>query len=99
MVELVEGLVRSAQAFASAVGDIEGAELLNDVDYTQVCIGFASDDETREVVRRVLADGTAWMSGSVWRGRAVLRISVSNWSTTPHDVEASLAALRQAAAR
>ena len=35
-----------------------------------------------EVVERMLADGVAWTTGSVWRGRAVLRISVSNWSTT-----------------
>ena len=54
---------------------------------------FGSDERTREVVRRVLADGTAWMSGSRWHGRAVLRISVSNWSTTDDDVERSLAAL------
>ena len=43
----------------------------------------------------MLADGTAWMSGSQWQGRAVLRISVSNWSTTDEDVERSLAALER----
>ena len=37
------------------------------------------------------------MSGSVWRGRAVLRISVSNWSTTEGDVRRSLSALHRAA--
>ena len=47
----------------------------------------------------MLADGTAWMTGSRWRGRAVLRISVSNWSTTTADVERSLDALGRAAAR
>ena len=44
------------------------------------------------------ADGEAWMSGSLWRGRAVLRISVSNWSTTEGDVGRSLRALARAAA-
>jgi hypothetical protein len=34
----------------------------------------------------------------VWQGRAVLRISVSNWSTTPKDVDRALAALRTAVA-
>jgi hypothetical protein len=38
------------------------------------------------------------MSGSRWRGRAVLRISVSNWSTDESDVERSVAAVRRAAA-
>jgi len=71
--------------------------VLNDVDFTQVCVTFGTDDDTEEVVRRLLADGTAWMSGSTWRGRSVLRISVSNWSTTEDDVERSLDAVRKAA--
>jgi hypothetical protein len=37
------------------------------------------------------------MSGSRWRGETVLRVSVSNWSTTADDVANSLAALRRAA--
>jgi glutamate/tyrosine decarboxylase-like PLP-dependent enzyme len=96
--DLVERLARHARTFADGAAAIEGAEVLNDVVYTQVCISFGSDERTRDVVRRVLDDGTAWMSGSRWRGRAVLRISVSNWSTTDDDVERSLVALRAAAA-
>ena len=61
--------------------------------FTQVCVSFGDDERTREVVARLLADGEAWMSGSRWRGRAVLRISVSNWSTTEGDVRRSLRAL------
>jgi hypothetical protein len=37
------------------------------------------------------------MSGSRWRGTSVLRISVSNWSTTDDDVRRSLESLRDAA--
>ena len=47
---------------------------------------------------RLLADGTAWMSGSRWRGRDVLRVSVSNWSTDAADVTACVDAVRRAAA-
>ena len=96
--DLVERMARHARAFADGIGEIEGAEVLNDVVYTQLCASFGSDERTRDVVRRVLADGTSWMSGSQWGGRAVLRISVSNWATTESDVERSLAALRVAAA-
>ena len=46
----------------------------------------------------MLDDGTAWMTGSRWHDRAVLRVSVSNWSTSEADVERSLAALRAVAA-
>ncbi len=80
--------------FADGIAGIEGAEVLNDVVFTQVCAAFGDDARTRDVVRRMLDDGTAWTSGSVWHGRAVLRISVSNWSTTDTDVERTLDALR-----
>ncbi len=95
--DLVDGFCRHATAFAEALSSIEGAEVLNDVVFTQVCASFGSDARTQEVVRRMLADGAAWMSGSRWRGRAVLRISVSNWSTTDDDVRRSIEALRRAA--
>jgi len=49
------------------------------------------------VVRRMLADGTAWTSGSRWHDHAVLRVALCNWSTTDEDVEVTLAALRRAA--
>ena len=58
---------------------------------------IGDDERTRAVVERMLADGTAWTSGSRWRDRAVLRISVSNAGTTDDDVARSIEALRRAA--
>ncbi len=96
--ELVDRLCRHALRFADEIATIPGAEVLNDVDFTQVCVSFGSDARTEAVVRAMLADGTAWMTGSRWHARSVLRISVSSWATTDHDVERSLEALRRAAA-
>ncbi len=95
--DLVDRLCEHARAFAAGVATIPGAQVLNDVAYTQVCAVFGDDEHTRSTVQRLLEDGSAWMSGSTWHGRAVLRISVSNWSTTEEDVATSLAALRRAA--
>jgi glutamate/tyrosine decarboxylase-like PLP-dependent enzyme len=95
---LVERLAGHAAALADGIAAIPGAEILNDVVYTQVCAAFGEDAVTRDVVERMLADGTAWTSGSRWRGRAILRVSVSNWSTTEQDVERTLEALRKAVA-
>ncbi|WP_107771599.1 pyridoxal phosphate-dependent decarboxylase family protein [Nocardioides sediminis] len=97
--DLVDRMAGHAAAFARGIEAIDGAEVLNDVVFTQVCAAFGSDERTRDVVRGMLADGTAWMTGSRWHGRAVLRVSVSNWSTTETDVERSLAALRAVAGR
>ncbi|MFS0885466.1 pyridoxal phosphate-dependent decarboxylase family protein [Aeromicrobium sp. 179-A 4D2 NHS] len=95
--ELVERLARHARAFADGIAGIDGAEVLNDVVFTQVCAAFGDDARTLDVVRRMMEDGTAWTSGSRWHDRAVLRISVSNWSTTDEDVARALEALRAAA--
>ncbi len=68
--------------------------MLNEVVLNQVLVRFGDDDAlTREVVRRVQDDGTCWLSGSVWQGRAVMRISVSNWSTTQADADLSTQAI------
>jgi glutamate/tyrosine decarboxylase-like PLP-dependent enzyme len=95
--EMVERMGRHARTFAEAIATIDGAQVVNDVDFTQVCATFGDDERTRAVVERMLADGTAWTSGSRWRDRAVLRISVSNAGTTDDDVARSIEALRRAA--
>jgi glutamate/tyrosine decarboxylase-like PLP-dependent enzyme len=95
--DLVDLLAHNAGALATGIADIEGAEIVNDVVFTQVCATFGDDERTREVTARLLADGTAWMSGSRWRDRDVLRVSVSNWSTDDNDVAASVDAVRRAA--
>jgi len=95
--DLVDRLCGHAAAIARGISELDGADVLNDVVFTQVCASFGSDDETRAVVQGMLADGTAWMTGSRWHDRAVLRVSVSNWSTSEADVARSLTALRAVA--
>ena len=70
--------------------------VLNEVVFTQVCLSFGSDERTREVTRNLMEEGAVWMSGSRWKDRDVLRISVSNWSTDAADVTASVAAVSRA---
>ena len=94
---LVDRLCGHARTFAEALAAIPGAEVVNDVVFTQVCASFGSDERTRSVVDRMLAEGTAWTTGSRWRDRAVLRISVSNATTTDEDVARTIEALRRAA--
>jgi glutamate/tyrosine decarboxylase-like PLP-dependent enzyme len=96
--DLVQGLADNARAMAAALSELDGVQVLNNVVYTQVCLSFGSDERTEAVIAAVLADGTAWMSGSRWRGRSVLRISVSNWATDEADIEASVDAVRRAIA-
>ncbi|MFN8138014.1 MAG: aspartate aminotransferase family protein, partial [Propionicimonas sp.] len=96
--DLVERYCRHARMFADGIATIPGGEVLHDVVFTQVCARFGSDEHTREVVRRMLEDGTAWTTGSRWHDQSVLRVALCNWSTTDDDVAKTLAALRRAAA-
>lgn len=50
-------------------------------------------------VAAVQADGTCWAGGTAWRGRHLMRISVSNAATTEQDVDRSVAAIARVAAR
>ena len=96
---LVDRLTEHAGAIAAGIAEIDGATVVNEVAFTQVCATFGSDERTRQVTERVLADGVTWMSGSQWQGQAVLRVSVSNWSTDDADVSRSVDAVRRAAAQ
>ncbi len=95
--DLVERLCDRAGRFAAGMRDTPGAEVLNEVVLNQVLTRFdGSDDVTRAVVDGVLADGTVYLSPTVFRGQAGVRCSVSNWATTDADVDAAVAAVRRA---
>jgi glutamate/tyrosine decarboxylase-like PLP-dependent enzyme len=96
--DLVDGLVANARALASGLAELPDVSVLNVVVFTQVCLTFGSDERTRAVTQALITDGAVWMSGSRWRGRDILRISVSNWSTDGDDVAFSIAAVQRAMA-
>jgi len=78
-----------------------GVEVLNEVALNQVLVRFGNDDDvTRAVIAGVQEEGTCWLGGTTWQGRAAMRISISNWATNAEDVERSASAiLRVFAAR
>jgi glutamate/tyrosine decarboxylase-like PLP-dependent enzyme len=91
--DLVDRTCALARRFAEQLGAAPGVQVLNDVVLNQVLVRFGDDELTRSVIERVQRDGTCWMSGTVWQGRAAMRISVSNWSTDDADVDRSVAAI------
>ncbi len=96
IVELVERCCGLARRFAEALSIEPGVAVLNDVVLNQVLVRFDDADErTRDVVRRLQEDGIAWFGGGTWHGRAVMRISVSNWWTRQGDVDLSIDAIRR----
>lgn len=96
LADLIERNCRMAARFAAELRDA-GYEILNDVVLNQVLVSFGDDEATRRVVAGVQKDGTCWCGGTVWHGRAAMRISVSSWATTDDDVELSIAAMLRVA--
>jgi glutamate/tyrosine decarboxylase-like PLP-dependent enzyme len=94
---LVERCCDLATRMAEQLAAADGVQVLNDVILNQVLVRFDdSDEQTQAVIAAVQRDGTAWMGGTTWQGRAAMRISVSNWSTTEADADASVQAVLRA---
>ncbi len=49
--DLVDGLAGHAGALADGIAAIDGAEMVNDVDYTQVCVTFGDDSHHGRTAR------------------------------------------------
>ena len=90
--DLIERTCRHAARFAEGLR-AAGYEVLNDVVLNQVLVSFGDDETTRRVIAGIQEEGTCWCGGTVWHGRAAMRISVSGWATTEDDVERSLEAM------
>ncbi len=91
-----------ARRMAAALATAPGVTiLLNEVVLNQALVRFealdgdveAGDRRTREVIEAVQRDGTCWLGGTTWRGRAAMRFSVSGWQTTEADIDRSAAAI------
>jgi glutamate/tyrosine decarboxylase-like PLP-dependent enzyme len=75
------------------LNELDGVEVVNDVVLNQVLFRVGDRDLTERLERAIQEDGTAWLGGTTWRGERMLRIAVSNWSTTPDDVDRVVAAI------
>jgi glutamate/tyrosine decarboxylase-like PLP-dependent enzyme len=101
--EIVERCCAHAARLVAGIGDLAGAEVVARPIINQGLVRFLAGDgrhdrRTDEVIRRIQANGVAWFGGATWRGMRVMRISVCNWATTDRDIDASIAAVRQAIA-
>jgi glutamate/tyrosine decarboxylase-like PLP-dependent enzyme len=98
--DLVDSRCALARRFAQRLTG--AADILTEVVLNQVLVRFRAADgdhdrHTHEVIRRIQDDGACWMSGTTWRGRAAMRISVTNWSTDESDVDSAVATILRCA--
>ena len=99
LVDLIERNCAHARRMAERLAEGPRVSILNDVVLNQALVRFEGPDgdtdgslgdaRTRAVVDAVQRDGTCWLGGTTWAGRAAMRFSVSGWQTTPNDIELS----------
>ncbi len=89
----IENLVTRTCVFAEFMASkltAAGFEILNTVETNQVLVSFGNDDETNRVINEIQMSGICWCSGTIWKGRRAMRISISSAKTTEEDIKHSL---------
>lgn len=100
--EMVDRCLDNAWAFADWVDEEPGLELMAPAPLNMVCWRYtpdglddeATDQFNRDAVTAIQDDGRAFVSGTVWNGRAAIRCAFDNWTTTLADVEILESAVR-----
>lgn len=103
--EGVENLIDRCCAFCDqlieGIGKLPGAVVVFKPILNQGLIRFeqagasaeSNDAFTDLIIQKINATGEAFFSGTTWRGRRAMRVSVVNWRTTAEDVNRTVAAV------
>jgi len=75
-----------------------GLTVPHDVVLNQVMVQLDIDEQTDALIAAVQQSGVMWCGGSTWRGRTVMRISVSSWATTDADIDLAVETILRLAA-
>ena len=91
--ELIERHCAEARHFAERLAAEPGIAIVNEVVINQVIVEFGAGDvaarktATEAVIAAIQADGTLFAAGAGWKGRWVMRLSVSSGETTMGDID------------
>lgn len=99
--EMIERCCDLTTDLVSKLGELPGVEILTKPVINQGLVRFIDPDgnhdaRTNEVITRINASGEAWFGPTLWNGMHVMRISLTNFRTTPDDIDRTVAAVKQA---
>ncbi len=95
--DLVERTCALARRMAERLA-AGGASIHNDVVLNQVLVSIGDPSRTDAIVDAVQREGTCWVGGTTWHGQRLIRVSVSNATTTERDIDVSADAILRGAA-
>jgi glutamate/tyrosine decarboxylase-like PLP-dependent enzyme len=100
---LVERCCDHARSLVMGIGGLPGAEVVWEPLVNQGLVRFldskpsASEEDhdrrTDELIAAIVDAGEAFFSGTTWRGRRAMRVSVCNWRTSDDDVRRTLSSV------
>ena len=100
--DLVARCCRHAHEIVTRIGALQGAAIVCVPQINQGLVrfhdprpGMTEEDHNRrtdEVMAAINATGEAFFTGTTWKGRRCMRVSVSSWRTTEDDVDRAVAA-------
>ena len=99
--ELVERSCACAADLVAQLGQLERVEVLSRPVLNQGLVAFLdeagepSDAWTDRAIAEIAREGTSYFSGTTWKGRRAMRISVSNWQTGSDDVSRTIAGVKR----
>ena len=103
---MIDRCCAHARAIVRGIGALPGVEVLCQPQINQGLVRFPSakpaatnadhDRHNDEVIAKINAGGEAFFSGTTWKGRRAMRISVCNWRTSEQDVARTIAAVAAA---
>ena len=96
---VVDRCCAMARRFAEGLNAIDGVAVVNDVVLNQVLVRVGDEATTDRIALAIQESGDAWLGTTTWHGERLLRISVSNWSTTSQDIDRSIGAVANAVRR
>jgi glutamate/tyrosine decarboxylase-like PLP-dependent enzyme len=100
--EMVERNCDCAKEIVEGLSQLENVEVLFAPVINQGLIAFLdpsgkrSDEWNEHVIAEIAKEGTSFFSGTTWNGRRAMRISVTNWQTSPDDVKRTLEGVKRA---
>ncbi|MEO6299347.1 MAG: aminotransferase class V-fold PLP-dependent enzyme [Paracoccaceae bacterium] len=89
-----------AQELSAVLKALPGVTVMNDVVSNQVAFrcgdGEAGDALTAAVLARVQADGRTYPTHGMWKGRYIIRVSISGYATTDVETGVLVEAVKEA---
>ncbi len=99
--DIIERCCDLTSDLVTRLGDLPGVEILSEPIINQGLVRFLDPDgdhdaRTDAVIDRINEGGEAWFGPTTWRGMRVMRVSLSNFRTTAHDIDRTVAAIKTA---